>query len=112
MKPEHINSLESTIVSAYSNIAGMVVLKDGELCYEKYFHECSNQSRIHVYSVTKSIISILIGIALDKGYIKSIDVKILDFFPEYRIKKGEKTKIRLHLINQPVQVGGFLILKV
>jgi CubicO group peptidase (beta-lactamase class C family) len=33
----------------------------------------------------------LIGIALDKGYIKSTDQKVLEFFPGYTIKRGEKT---------------------
>ena len=43
--------------------------------------------------MTKSIISILIGIALDKGYIKNIEEKVLDYFPEYKVKRGER-KIR------------------
>jgi CubicO group peptidase (beta-lactamase class C family) len=33
----------------------------------------------------------LIGIAIDKGYIKSIDQRVLDFFPDYAVKRGEKT---------------------
>ncbi len=91
MSKETISELEKIIHDDYSNIAGMVVLKDGKKLYEDYFNECTAASRIHVYSVTKSIISILIGIALDKGYIKSIDMKVLDFFPEYAVKKREKT---------------------
>ena len=50
-------------------------------------------------SVTKSIISILIGIAMDKGYIKGPDQKVLDFFPEYEIKKGETTIQNITLKN-------------
>jgi CubicO group peptidase (beta-lactamase class C family) len=75
----------------YRNITGIVVRKDGKIQYENYFNECTAASRIHVYSVTKSIISILIGIAIDKGYIKSVDQKVLDFFPDYVVKKREKT---------------------
>jgi len=45
----------------------------------------------HVFSVTKSIISALIGIAIDKGYLRSLDQKVLDFFPDYTLKRGEKT---------------------
>ena len=37
------------------------------------------------------IISLLIGIALDKGQIRSIDAKVLDYFPDYKVKRGEKT---------------------
>ncbi|WFA08045.1 serine hydrolase [Tissierella sp. Yu-01] len=76
-----IKEIENKINNAYSNIAGIVVLKDGKTQYENYFNECTADSRIHIYSVSKSIISILIGIAMDKGYIKSIDQKVLGFFP-------------------------------
>ena len=58
--------------------------------YENYFNECTVTSTFHVFSVTKSIISILIGIAVDKGYIESINQKVLDFFPDYTVKRGEK----------------------
>lgn len=91
MNKEKITELEKKIRNDYSNIAGIVVLKNGKTLYENYFNECTDASRIHVYSVSKSIISILIGIAMDKGYIKSINQKVLDFFPEYTVKKREKT---------------------
>lgn len=91
MNQEQILELEKTINSDYNNIAGIVVLKDGETVYESYFNDCNAASTIHVYSVTKSIISILMGIAIDKGYIKNIKQKVLDFFPDYTVKKGEKT---------------------
>lgn len=90
MNKEKILELENIINSNYKNIAGMVVLKDGKTLYENYFNDCTANSKIHVYSVTKSIISILIGIAIDKGYIKSVDQKVLDFFPDYVVKKREK----------------------
>lgn len=91
MNLEKVNELEATICRDYRNIAGMVVFRDGHNVYECYFNECSADSRIHVYSVSKSIVSLLVGIAVDKGYIKGIDHKVLDFFPEYKVKKGEQT---------------------
>lgn len=96
---EKVTALDKIINNDYSNIAGIVVLKDGKTLYEKYFNECTVTNRIHVYSVTKSILSILIGIAIDKGYIKSINQKILDFFPDYIIKRGEKTIQNVTLKN-------------
>ncbi|MBD7913391.1 serine hydrolase domain-containing protein [Clostridium cibarium] len=83
--------LEKTINSSYKNIAGIVVLKNGKTVYENYFNGYTATNKLHVFSVTKSIISILIGIAIDKGYIKSINQKVLDFFPDYPVKRGEKT---------------------
>lgn len=99
MDKENIEKLERIINSDYNNIAGIVMLKDGKTLYENYFNECTADSRIHIFSVTKSIISILIGIAIDKGYIKNPDQKVLDFFPEYKVRKGEKTLQSITLEN-------------
>ena len=35
--------------------------------------------------------ALLIGIAIDKGQIGSVDDKVLDYFPDYKVKRGEKT---------------------
>ncbi|WP_105615486.1 serine hydrolase domain-containing protein [Vallitalea okinawensis] len=83
--------LEKLIYSSYNNTTGIVVLKDGKILYEKYFNEYSATNAVHVASVTKSILSALIGIAIEKGHIKSIEQKVLDFFPDYTVKAGEKT---------------------
>ena len=91
MNQEKIAEMEAIVAADYSNMAGMVIMKEGKAVYEKYFCGCTEADRIHVFSVTKSILSILIGIALDKGYIHSVDQKVLEFYPEYTVKKGEKT---------------------
>lgn len=75
----NMQELETIITRDCGNIAGVVILKDGKNQYEHYFNGCTAESRIHIYSVTKSIISILLGIAIDKGYIADIDQKVLDF---------------------------------
>ncbi len=96
---EKSSELEQLILEKYSNIAGIVVQRGGINEYERYYNGSSEESRIHVYSVTKSIISILVGIAIDKGYIKSVQQKVLDFFPDYKIKRGEKVIEKVTLEN-------------
>jgi CubicO group peptidase (beta-lactamase class C family) len=91
--------MERIISKSYSNIGGILVLKDGKIQYENYYNDCTAASTFHVFSVTKSIISVLIGIAIDKGHIKSIDQKVLDFFPDYTVKRGEKTIQNVTLKN-------------
>lgn len=83
--------LEELIQRQYANIAGIVVVKKGVFSYENYFNDHTVDDTIHIASVTKSVMSALIGIALDKGYIKSIDQNVLDYFPDYILKRGEKT---------------------
>ena len=91
MDQKRIRELEQKISTDYGNTTGVAVLKEGKLVYEKYFEGCTRESQVHVYSVTKSIISILIGIAVDRGYIQSVDQKVLDFFPGYIVRKRENT---------------------
>lgn len=99
MNQEKVAELQKIIEKDYSNIAGMIIQKNGQVLYENYFNQCTAESRIHVFSVTKSIVSILVGIAMDRGYIKSVEQKVLDFFPDYTIKKREKTIQNVTLEN-------------
>lgn len=91
MNETKFSALENMIHDKYKNIAGIIVSKDENILYEKYFNECSPSSHIHIYSVTKSIISMLIGIAVDRKYINSVHQKIITFFPNYKVKESEKT---------------------
>ncbi|BBI33387.1 serine hydrolase domain-containing protein [Cohnella abietis] len=83
MDTEKLSELESILKAQYSNLTGIVVVHKGYIAYEKYDSSCDPNDTYHVASVTKSIISALIGIAIDTGYIKSVDEKVMDFFPEY-----------------------------
>lgn len=90
MNQEKIKKLENIINSGYDNIAGIMVQKNGVNLYERYFNGYTADNAFHVYSVTKSIFSALVGIAVDKGYIKSINQSVMDFFPDYKVKAGER----------------------
>jgi len=60
----------------------LLVIKNGYLIAEDYFNEGSVEQKDRLQSVTKSYTSALVGIALDQGYLSSVDQKMLDFFPE------------------------------
>lgn len=79
--------LNETIKNDYCNITGLIILKNGEIEYENYFQEYKKDEMIHVASVAKSITSILVGIAIDNGYIHSVEDNILDYFPEVKLTK-------------------------
>lgn len=99
MKNNPIFSFEDLIKNEYSNIAGIAITKNESLVYERYFDGYTKDDVLHVASVTKSIISVLIGIAVDKGYVKNIEQKVLEFFPDYTIKRGEKTMQNVTIKN-------------
>lgn len=89
--------LERITNSSSSNMTGLVVMKDGNIVYEKYYKGYNKDNTVHIASATKSIVSILFGMAIDKGYIKGLEEKVLDFFPEYTVKKGETTLQKITL---------------
>lgn len=92
-----ITQMERMIHSSYNNIGGLVVQKHGEIVYEKYYNDCTESTALNVFSVTKSIVAILIGIAIDQGHLLSVDQKILEIFPDYAVARGENTIQRIIL---------------
>ena len=83
MDSEKFAELETMIKAKYCNINGIVVVHKGHIAFERYYNGYGPNDTHHVASVTKSIISALIGIAIDAGYIRSVNEKVMDFFPEY-----------------------------
>ncbi len=61
MDSEKLSELEPMIKSEYSNINGIVVVRNGYIAYERYYNGYGPDDTHHVASVTKSIISALIG---------------------------------------------------
>ena len=80
-----------------SNICQIYAIKNGVPVYDDCWHEYKKTDAVNVMSVTKSVMALLIGIAIDKGYIKSVDQKVIDFFPNYTVKRGEKTIYKVTL---------------
>jgi CubicO group peptidase (beta-lactamase class C family) len=61
---------------------GLLVIKNGYLIAEGYFNKGSMKQLSGRQSATKSFTSALVGIALEQGYLSSVDQKMMDFFPE------------------------------
>lgn len=102
MNNEKTLELEKIIHEDYSNIAGIIIMKNNDTLFEKYFNDYKENDTIHIASVTKSILSILVGVAIDKGFIKNTEQNVLEFFPKYVLKKREKTIQRVtirHLLT-------------
>ncbi len=85
------DELHNLIKEQQPNICQVAAYKKVEKVYSDCWNDYKADDCTHIMSATKSIIALLIGIALDKGQINSIDDKVLSFFPHYKIKRGEKT---------------------
>ena len=83
--------LHDLIATQQPNICQSVAYRNNEKVYSDCWNVYTADDCTHIMSGTKSIMALLIGIALDKGQIRSIDDKVLDYFPDYKVKRGEKT---------------------
>ena len=91
MNQQTVSELETLIQRDYGNLTGISVSQNGKVKYERYFLGSTQDTAFHVFSVTKSIVSLLIGITINQGLIQSVDQNVLAFFPDYPVKRGEKT---------------------
>ena len=89
-----------------ANVDSMVVIRHGVLVYERYFVS-PNQRYLDATirhlgnSMIKSVVSLLLGMALDRGLIKDLDAPVFSYFPEYAdLRTPEKDSITLrHLLT-------------
>ncbi|MBQ4573359.1 MAG: serine hydrolase [Clostridia bacterium] len=91
--------LHNIVEEQQPNICQISAIKNNEIVYSDTWNNYNTNDNVHIASVTKSIMSLLIGIAIDKGMIKNVYQKVLDFFPYYIIKRGEKTIQNVTLYN-------------
>jgi CubicO group peptidase (beta-lactamase class C family) len=98
----------------YPNIHSLLIAKNNRLVYEKYWPGKDQSwgddlgTRVHakdslhdIRSISKSIVSACVGLAIEQGKIKSVDQKVFDFFPEYsRLDTGLISSLTIkHLLT-------------
>src|SRR5690348_11223445 len=71
-----------------------LIIKDDSVRYEEYWDHYSEKSLSNSFSMAKSVIGLLIGIANDEGKIKSLDEPIGNYLPDYRDGIAKQTTIR------------------
>lgn len=123
--PEEVNIDSKYIAEAvkkiksgkFREVHSMLIYKEGKLVFEEYFpgHKYQWDAKnyhgelVHwdktmkhpIMSCTKSITSACIGIAIDKGFIKSVDQSIFDYLPDHQqLKTNNKSYITIeHLLT-------------
>ena len=91
MNKEQLHRYVSDSTGNESNICQIYAVKDGNTVFDDCWHEFKTEDAMNVNSVTKGVMALLAGIALDRGYIQSVNQKVMDFFPDHTVKRGEKT---------------------
>jgi CubicO group peptidase (beta-lactamase class C family) len=107
MDPAKLLIADEFIQNRLPDAFSLLVVKNGYLVFEKYYSWGSPEKYAVVHSVTKSVTSALIGIALDKGYLNSVDQKLIEFFPEYITDELDPRKKEIHLKHLLTMSAGF-----
>ena len=76
--------------------AALLIVKNDSICYEEYWDNYDENSLTNSFSVAKTFIGLLIGIAIDEGKINSVEDPVADYLPQYRNHKELKIK---HLLT-------------
>lgn len=75
-----------------------IVIKNDTILYQKYFQGYSEESVILPFSITKSFVSAVLGIAIEEGYMTSVNQPITDFLKDFKHEGFEKITLE-HLLD-------------
>ena len=97
MNSDKLKELETAISkNEYQRLTGVVISKSGKIVHEKYYNGFDENSQHDTRSVGKTITSILIGIAIDKGFIKSEKETVIQYFADKKpLKNPDKRKEKI-----------------
>ena len=77
----------------------LLVQHEGELVFEQYYNGARANRPANMKSASKSVISALVGIAIEEGFIESVDSTLAEFFPEYLEGEDYAEKQRITVGN-------------
>jgi CubicO group peptidase (beta-lactamase class C family) len=80
---DELAEVERMVAEAYTSVRSIVVVRNGVLVYERYWQGLDADDGHDVRSVTKSVVSALVGIALDSGAIDSLDSTVGDLLGDH-----------------------------
>jgi len=87
----------------------VLVLRKGELVYERYARGWDKDTPHQMFSVTKSVLSALVGIAIQDKKLKGVGQKVIEFYPGAKIAPGQESKRDMtieHLLTQSSGLPG------
>ncbi|MCG3156414.1 MAG: hypothetical protein DKINENOH_03038 [bacterium] len=98
-----INALmQRVLANGFPNLHSVLVVKDGKIILDEYFHGFHRDKPHRMSSVAKIVPEALVGLALDQGLIDNLHVPVVQLFPEYGdlLGTGDKAAITLyHLVT-------------
>ncbi len=81
--------------TALPRLNSLLISHQGQLVVEDYFNGWQGRRPANMKSASKSVISALIGIAIDEGYIESVTVPIVEYFPNHLSLQSSPEKLNI-----------------
>ena len=82
-------------------VHSLVIVRNGYIVTEAYYAPFRPDEKHNIVDPTISVVSVLVGVAIQQGLIKGVDQKMLDFFPDYKIANLDARK-------QAITIGDLL----
>ncbi len=99
--------VNAVLMGTFPNTHSILLLRHGKLVLEEYFYGYGPGDEHQMQSTSKSILSILFGIAQDQDLV-TIGKKLFDYFPDYRVQAGwDDRKNRITLGTLLSMTSGF-----
>jgi CubicO group peptidase (beta-lactamase class C family) len=106
MDPALLGQMFDAVEDRSLNVHGVVIVRHGNIVAEEYYSPYRQDTKHVLYSVTKSFISALVGIAIEEGYIESVDQRVLDFFPDHTFANPDPRKEAMTLEHLLTMTSG------
>ncbi len=84
---EFTDQFTKEINDSIPSLGSFIVSQNDRLLYQQYFHGANKESVFSIKSVTKSIVSVLAGIAKDKNLLPNLNTPVLKILPEYNVSR-------------------------
>lgn len=101
-----LKTMLETVQTQNYNIDSITVIRNGYLVLDASLFPYRQDSKHIIHSCTKSIVSILIGVAIDQDFIEGIQTPVLEFFPDRTVSNLDPDKKSLTLENLLTMTSG------
>jgi CubicO group peptidase (beta-lactamase class C family) len=97
MDPTVLATIAGNVASVYPQVRSVLVVRHGYLVYERYWQAMTASHSDNLYSVTKSVVSALVGIALGEGKLKGLDQPLGELLASHLPKDADPRLARVTL---------------
>jgi CubicO group peptidase (beta-lactamase class C family) len=106
MKPVLLAEVEAT-AAHLSNLYALLVVRNGCIVLEQYYQNRTPTTQNHIRSITKSVVSALVGIAIDRDIIEGVHTRVLECLPEFEPRDADARKKQITIEHLLTMTAGF-----